>query len=136
MKQLRFPLSAALASMAWAALTVAQNAPQRPPTQPPTSSSQNTWAPDGTDEVIVGFSNAPARAPVVTGPLWNGNQPPPTQQGSGSRSPPMKVQKRGIAQAQSQVGTQTRPHRKHVKKSTAPPEAAAAPAPAAAPVKN
>jgi beta-lactam-binding protein with PASTA domain len=122
MMRLHLALCAALASAAWATISVAQNAPPPPP--------QKTWKPDAGDEVIVGFSNAPPRAPVVTGPLWNGNQPPPTQQSPGSREPPTKVQKRGVAQAQ--VNTQARAQRKHVKKPAASPK----PAPVPVPVKN
>jgi hypothetical protein len=66
--------------------------PQRTPANPPTT----TYSPDNGDNVVVGFSNGAARAPVVTGPLQSGSQPPPTATGSNSRMQPLQVQKRGL----------------------------------------
>jgi hypothetical protein len=66
--------------------------PQRTPASPPTT----TYSPDNGDSVVVGFPNGAVRAPVVTGPLQNGSQPPPTATGSNSRMEPLQVQKRGL----------------------------------------
>ena len=66
--------------------------PQRTPSNPPTA----TYSPDNGDNVVVGFANGAARAPVVTGSLQNGSQPPPTAAGSNSRMQPLQVQKRGL----------------------------------------
>ena len=66
----------------------AQNAPANP---------TQTWTvPDGTDSVVVGFSNSPARAPVVTGPLWNGSQPAPATTNGSPRAAILPVHKRGL----------------------------------------
>ena len=67
--------------------------PQRTPSNPPIT----TYSPENGDNVVVGFSNGAARAPVVTGALQNGSQPPPTAAGSSnSRMQPLQVQKRGL----------------------------------------
>ncbi len=77
-----FAALAALAMVATAA-TMAQTAQPAPPVrQPPPQSSNsppNTYVPDHGDNVIVGFPKGATRAPVVTGPVWNGGQKPPTQ---------------------------------------------------------
>ncbi len=93
--------SMALALLLGCEVVLAQNAQQsvlpRAPVRAAPASPTQTWSvPDGTDSVVVGFSNSTARAPVVTGPLWNGSQPrPPTTNGSpGAASLP--VHKRGL----------------------------------------
>ena len=139
MTRLHSALCAALASVVWATISVAQTAAQRPAPQTPTS-SQTTWVPDGSDKVIVEFSKGSMPAPVVTGPLWNGSQRPPTQQSSGSREAPTKVVKRGIAPVtRAQTGASASPakahsrtasHRKSITKPTAPPAQAQTQTPA------
>jgi len=115
----------ALASIACAAPTIAQNAGPQPAARPParpSASSSSTWAPSNADEVVVGFSNNTPRAPVITNPLWNGPDKPPTQASSGSRVAPVPLHKRSLA-SPAPVRQSSRFHPAHPQKDLPPPRA-------------
>ncbi len=72
---------------------IAQTVQPAPPVrqQPPQSGNPPaTYIPDNGDNVIVGFPKGQTRAPVVTGPVWNGGQQPPTQNAP-AQNPPTKA---------------------------------------------
>ena len=85
---------------------------QVPPSAPGTQSVAS-----GGDAVIVSFDHGKARAPIATGPLWNGSKPPPT-----SASPPagMVVQRQPRTRSLPMVPSGTvGPSSKRVKQKSA-----------------
>ena len=80
---------------------LAQPAPSTGPIQQPARStptqSTSNFSPSPDDQVVVGFSNGAARAPVVSGPVWGSSQPPPSQAGGHARIQPLQAQKRALA---------------------------------------
>jgi hypothetical protein len=93
--------SIALALLLGCGVVLAQNALQsispRTPVRAAPASPTQTWSvPDGTDSVVVGLSNSTARAPVVTGPLWNGSQPPPPTTNGSARAVILPLHVRGL----------------------------------------
>jgi len=102
-----------LAYLFLGAAAVGQTAPPTQPSAQPQrtapSSPTTTYSPENGDNVVVGFSNGTARAPVVTGPLQNGTQPAPTAAGSNSRLQPLQVQKRGLKPECTQTSSASSP---------------------------
>jgi hypothetical protein len=93
--------SMALALLIGCGVVRAQNAQQgvlpRVLVRAAPASPTQTWSvPDGTDSVVVGFSNSTPRAPVVTGPLWNGSQPAPPITNGSPRAASLPVHRRGL----------------------------------------
>jgi hypothetical protein len=55
----------------------------------PTAPAGQTFTPGTDDSVVVAFPNGQLRAPVVTGGLYNGSQPPPVSNGQQARPAPV-----------------------------------------------
>jgi Type VI secretion system/phage-baseplate injector OB domain len=73
----------------------------------PTAPPGQTFTPGTDDSVVVAFPSGQLRAPVVTGGLYNGSQPPPVSNGQQPRPAPvptrLPIRTRGLPESGSQV---------------------------------